>query len=383
MRVVVAPDKFKGSLTAAQVAESVALGLRTAAPDVEVLRRPVADGGDGTVDAALAAGFHAVDVMARGPTGQPGAAQYARSGDTAVIELARICGLLKLAGGVPDPLGATSLGVGDAIRHALASGCTRIVLGLGGSASTDGGAGMLVALGASIRDASGGGVPSGGGSLGAVAAVDLSALMPEAAAAELVVACDVDSPLFGPNGAAYVFGPQKGADPAQVEVLDAGLRRWAKVLAAATADSTTVIAGAAGAGAAGGVAFAAEAALGATLRPGIELVLDLVGFGTALRGADLVITGEGSLDEQTLAGKAPAGVAAAARRAGVPCIAIAGRSVLSAERLHAVGIEAVYTLTQLEPDPVRCMADASRLVARVAEIVGRDQLPGPGRSAPG
>ncbi len=240
------------------------------------------------------------------------------------------------------------------------------MLGIGGSASTDGGAGLVQALGARLLDVEGRDVGPGGAALSGVASLELSGLHPALREAEVVVASDVDNPLLGPRGAAAVYGPQKGASPADVAELDAALARWARAVHVATGVDAT---DRPGAGAAGGVGFAALAVLGATLRPGIDLVLDLVGFRAAVPAADLVITGEGSLDEQTLHGKAPAGVAAAARAAGVPAIAVAGRSLLTPADLAPTGIRAVYALTDIEPDPARCMREAGPLLERLAERV--------------
>jgi glycerate kinase len=385
MKIVVAPDKFKGSLPAAQVAAAIAAGLRSGLaragrPAAELVTIPVADGGEGTVDAAVAAGFERVPVTAAGPAGDPVRSGYARRGEVAVVELAGVCGLARRPGGPCSPraapLTASSFGAGEVLRAALDSGARRIVLGVGGSASTDGGAGLLQALGARVLDAGGElAAPMGGGALCDVAALDLSglhpALHPAGRTAELILAADVDNPLTGPDGAAEVYGPQKGASPAEVTVLASGLRRWAAVVAAATGTDWLQVPGA---GAAGGVGFAALAVLGATRRPGIELVLDLAGFETALDGADLVITGEGSLDAQSLAGKTPVGVARAAGRRGIEVVAVAGRSTLTAAELAAAGIAAVYPLSDLEPDLERSRAEAAGLLRRVGQMIARDRL---------
>ncbi len=379
MHVLVAPDKFKGSLTAAEVAAHIVIGLRRVAGGrLATDCVPVADGGDGTLDAALAAGFERVPVRASGPTGEPVDAAYARRAEMAVVELASVCGLSLLPGGRPEPLRASSFGVGEVIGAAMGAGCGRIVLGVGGSASTDGGAGMLQALGALVRDRAGAPLARGGGALREAGSLDLSGLRPAVRHTEFIVASDVNNPLYGPQGAAAVYGPQKGASPADVAVLDEGLRRWAAVVAAEGAEGARGAGRAAepGAGAAGGVGFAALAVLGAVLRPGIGLILELAGFAGKLAAADLVITGEGSLDEQTLHGKAPAGVAAAAREAGVPVIAIAGRVSLPAERLAAAGIVRAYALTDIEPDPVRCMSAAGPLLERLAGRAASDWLTG-------
>ena len=371
MKIVVAPDKFKGSLPATQVAAAIAAGLHAGRPGAEVVTIPVADGGEGTVDAAVAAGFERVPVTAAGPAGDPVRASYARRGEVAVVELAGVCGLARLPGERPAPLTASSFGAGEVLRAALEAGARRIVLGVGGSASTDGGAGLLQALGARVLDTSGEPVRPGGAGLREVAALDLTGLHRGLYPADIILAADVDNPLTGPDGAAEVYGPQKGASPAEVAALDAGLRRWAAVVAAAVGRDWSRTPGA---GAAGGVGFAALAVLGATRRPGIELVLDLAGFETALDGADLVITGEGSLDAQSLAGKTPVGVARAAARRGIAVVAVAGRSTLREAELAAAGIAAVYPLTDLEPDLERCRAEADRLLRRTGQMIARDRL---------
>jgi glycerate kinase len=350
MRVVVAPDTFKGSLPAAAVAAHLAAGLRSARPSLDVVEVPIADGGEGTLDAALAAGFER--------TGE-----YARRAETAVVELAAVCGV-TVSAGIAAPMTASSRRVGEVLRAALRDGARRVVLGVGGSTSTDGGAGMLSALGAQVLDDAGRPVGPGGAGLAGVAALDLTALDPAVHAAEIVLAGDVDNPLYGPHGAACVYAPQKGASPPDLRLLDDALRRWAGVVAGAVgADHAHD----AGAGAAGGVGFAALAVLGATRRPGIEVVLELVGFETHLAGADVVITGEGALDEQTLAGKAPAGVAAAARRAGVPVVAVCGRNDLADSSVF----DAVFALTDLTSSTEESIAGAGALLEQVGAQLAR------------
>ena len=371
--VVIAPDKFKGSLTAPEVAQAVARGIATVVPDAELRLVPVADGGDGTLDAALGGQFEAVDATASGPTGEPVETRWARDGDTAVIEMADVSGLSRLPGGTHDPMGATSRGTGEVIAAALDAGCRRIVLGIGGSACTDGGAGMVAGLGARLLGADGQPVPDGGGSLGEVATVDLTGLHRALADTEVVVACDVDSPLTGPEGAAHVFGPQKGASPDQVRELDAALTHWADVVATAIGRDER---DAPGAGAAGGVGFAALAVLGARLERGVGLVLDLIDFDNQVAGADLVVVGEGSLDEQSLRGKAPVGVAEVARGHGVEVVAVCGRREIDDAALQAAGISAAYTCTDLEPDPARSMTNAAALLERLGAQLARDHLAG-------
>ena len=378
MRVVVAPDKFKGCLPALEVARALAAGLRAVRPDADVTLLPVADGGDGTVTAALAAGYAPVVVEVEGPTGEPVRAPYAVRGDHAVVELAAACGLDLLPGGRLAPLTASTYGLGQVLRHALEHGARHVVVGLGGSASTDGGAGMLQALGARLLDADGAELARGGAALADLATLDLSGLVP-LDGTQVVVASDVDHPLLGARGAAAVFGPQKGAGTDQVRRLDAALARWADVVARATGRDVRDVPGA---GAAGGAGFGALALLGATLEPGIDLVLALAGFDAAARGATLVVTGEGSLDEQSLAGKAPVGVASAASRAGARTVAVAGRSLLAPGHAEAAGISAVYPLSDLEPDPARSIAHAAALLEVVGARIAHDWLDGPARPGP-
>ncbi|MER6027655.1 glycerate kinase [Streptomyces sp. NPDC001851] len=372
-RVLIAADKFKGSLTAVQVAERVTAGLRRVVPDLAVEALPVADGGDGTVDAAVAAGFERREVRVAGPLGQEVPAAFALRGGTAVVEMAEASGLQRLPVGVFAPLTASTYGSGELLRAALDAGARTIVFGVGGSATTDGGAGMLAALGARFLDEDGEPVPPGGGGLAGLARADLSGLDARLSTVELVLASDVDNPLTGPKGAPAVYGPQKGASPDDVETLDAALAHFAKVLEAAVGPRAAEHAAAPGAGAAGGIGYGALL-LGARFRPGIEVMLDVLGFAPALERASLVVTGEGSLDEQTLHGKAPAGVAAAARAAGKDVVAVCGRLALPEEALLRAGIGRAYPLTSVEPDVAQCIADAGPILERVAERIARDFL---------
>ncbi|WP_245770130.1 glycerate kinase [Streptomyces radiopugnans] len=373
-RVLIAADKFKGSLTAAQVAEHTAAGIRRARPGTAIEALPVADGGDGTVDAAAAAGFALRRTAVTGPLGKAVTASYALRGDTAVVEMAQASGLQKMPEGVFAPLSATTYGTGEVLLAALEAGARTVILGVGGSATTDGGAGMLTALGARFLDAGGRPLQPGGGPLRHLATADLSGLDPRLRDIEIILAGDVDNPLTGPHGAAAVYGPQKGAREADVEALDAALAHYARVLETVLGPRAAHLARRPGAGAAGGVGYAALAALDASFRPGIEVLLEVLGFAGALERADLVITGEGSLDAQTLRGKAPAGVAAAARRAGRPVVAVCGRLAIGEDELRAAGIEAAYALTDLEPDPAVCMAQAGPLLERAAERLAADRL---------
>jgi len=360
--VVLAPDKFKGSLSAPEAVAALARGLRRAVPGVRLVEHPIADGGEGTVDMVLAHGFAPVAVEVRGPTGEPVTARYALRGDTAVVEMAAAAGLGLLPSGPDDDTArtATTYGVGELLRDALDRGARRIVLGIGGSATTDGGRGMAEALGVRLD-----------------AGLDLSGLDPRVAQTEIVVACDVDNPLTGPSGAAAVYGPQKGAGPETVALLDRELEDWADLVAAATGRDLRELPGA---GAAGGLGFGAAALLGAEVRSGVELLLELSGFPEAVAGADLVIVGEGSLDEQSLRGKGPLGAAAIAARVGALVVAAAGRCTVDPGRLRAHGVDAVYPLTDLEPDPARSMARAAELLETTAERIAADRLRAPERT---
>jgi glycerate kinase len=368
MRVIVAPDKFEGSLTAGQAAQAIRAGLLRARPDAEVVGLPVGDGGAGTLEALVAAGFERVPVPASGPTGEPVAAAIAVQGHRSFVEMAEASGLKRLPGGRRAPLEATTYGTGELLRAALARGVREVVLGIGGSATTDGGAGMAAALGARLLDQAGAELPPGGAALLRLARVDTAGLDPRLRHVAVTVAADVDNPLVGPQGAAHVFGPQKGAGPDEVLLLDSALRRYARVLAA---DLGVDVADIPGAGAAGGLGAGAIAFLGARLRSGIELVLDLVGFHEAVATADLVVTGEGKLDGQSLRGKAPVGVARAATAHGVPVVALAGVVEVADRELRAAGFEEALALTDLEPDPARSIAEAAPLLEGLAERVGR------------
>lgn len=372
MRIVIAPDKFKGSLSAPEVAEAVATGLRDGLGADSILsieQVPAADGGEGTLDAAVAAGFSLLIATVTGPTGEPLEAPIAIRGSQAVIEMALASGLAVLPNGTLDAGGATSQGTGDLIRFALDQGCTNIVLGVGGSASTDGGAGLLAGLGARLLDDDGRDLPPGGAALGRLASIDLAGLDPRLSTASITLASDVDNPLLGPTGAAAVFGPQKGATASDVQNLDTALGRFVSVLATVAGPAIDEAASAPGAGAAGGVGFAALAVLNARRRPGIDVVLELTGLAEKLLDADLVITGEGSLDEQSLGGKTPMGVATAAAVANVRAIAVCGRTVLTPDQLSTAGFERTFALTDREPDVELCIANAATLLQEVGKEI--------------
>ena len=338
MRIIIAPDSFKGSLSAARAAEIMARACRRAMEGYETVCMPVADGGEGTLEAIVsAAGGEYVRCNVTGPLWQRVEADFGLidGGNTAVIEMAQASGITLAQPG--DPVNATSYGTGELIRRAINGGAKRLLVGIGGSATNDGGMGMLSALGAVFRDERGGVLRGCGGDLEKVASVDASAL-PKA---NITVICDVTNPLLGANGATYVYGPQKGAEGELKERLEAGMSNYARVMrAAGFADC-----GFSGAGAAGGVGYALGGVMGARLLPGIDAVLDAVGFERALEGADMVLTGEGRLDSQSVRyGKVPAGVARRCRAAGIPVIAIAGSLGAGAEEYLNEGMTSMETL---------------------------------------
>jgi glycerate 2-kinase len=358
--VLVCLDKFRGSLRAEQACAAVVEGVAGAGG--RAVAMPVADGGEGTVAALVRAGYDEVNVEVTGPTGEPVRAAFAVRGEQAVIEMARASGLDVLPGGVLAPLTADTYGTGELIRAALDHGCLDLVLAVGGSATTDGGAGLLRALGARVTTAAGEPVGPGGAALTGAARADLSGLDPRLAHASVTLASDVDNPLTGPDGAAAVFAPQKGATPGDVEVLERGLRRFAAVMAEEVGRD---VSGEPGAGAAGGTGFAALAAFGARRTSGADFVLGAIGVEDALRDAALVVVGEGRFDEQSLRGKAPIGVAEAARRHGVPVVVVAGDVRLTAERLREVGVVAAWSLLERAGDVDTAMGQAPALLRAV------------------
>ncbi|MEV7134034.1 glycerate kinase [Arthrobacter sp. NPDC093128] len=373
MRIVIAPDKFKGSLSAPEVARHLDAGLQAATGhNLDVIRIPVADGGEGTLDAAVGSGFTRRSALVSGPTGQPLRAEFAVRGREAVIEMAAASGLAVLPDDIKDAKNSTSLGTGELIRAALDAGCRQIILGVGGSANTDGGAGVLQGLGAELLDGEGNELPPGGAALARLDRIDFSGFDTRLDEARFVLASDVDNPLLGVEGAAAIFGPQKGATPEDIAILDAAVSHFVDVLAAEIGPRALKAADAPGAGAAGGVGYAAIAVLAATRRPGIDVVLEFSGLSDRLAGADLVITGEGSLDEQSLLGKTPMGVARAAARAGVPVVAVCGRTTLTPAQQKDSGFRQVYPLTSLEAKVEICIAEAGPLLEQLGKNIGME-----------
>ncbi len=344
MKIVIAPDSYKESLSALEVAQAIAAGFRAVFPQADCVLVPVADGGEGTVEAMVAAtGGRRETVAVSGPLGERVEAVYGLSGDgdTAVIEMAAASGLMLVPPAARDPLRTSSRGTGELIRAALDAGARHLILGIGGSATNDGGAGMVQALGARLLDAAGGELDGSGGDLARLERIDITGLDPRLADCRIEVACDVDNPLTGPRGASAVFGPQKGATPAMVRTLDANLARFARIVAR---ELGVAVAEVPGAGAAGGMGAAMLAFFGATLKPGIEIVTAAVELDRHVRDADLVITGEGRIDFQTVHGKTPIGVARVAKRHGKPVIGIAGALGAGVDAVYAHGIDAVFSV---------------------------------------
>ncbi|MCF7552276.1 glycerate kinase [Pseudonocardia sp. WMMC193] len=362
-RVLVAPDKFKGTLTAVEAAAAIADGVRDALPDARVRELPIADGGEGTVDAVVAAGGTRHTTLLAGPQGDPMPTRWASLGDQAVIELAAADGLQLLTPSRTSALTAGSGRTGELVRAALDAGFRRIVVGLGGSAGTDGGSGLLAALGARFLTADDRPVGPGGGGLSHLARVDLTGLDPRLADCELVLCCDVASPLLGPTGAAAVFGPQKGAGPDEVVALEAGLARLAAALRTATGrDATAIDWG----GAAGGVSGGLYAALDARFAPGVDYVCDLLGLDAHLADSDLVVVGEGRMDSSSLAGKAPVGVARRAAALGVPAVAVVGALRLTEGAAADAGIRAVHSAVAEAGSADRALAEPPRWLRAAA-----------------
>ncbi|MDP6453795.1 MAG: glycerate kinase [SAR202 cluster bacterium] len=381
MKIVIAPQTFKGSISALDVAKAMRDGIQMELEDAKVELVPVADGGDGTLETLVEISngeIKSADVT--GPLGEKRTAEWGAMGDghTAVIEMARTSGLAL----VPmepldrrDPLKATTYGLGEAIKAALDEGHRRFIIGIGGSATNDAGAGMAQALGISLKDAHGNELPYGGAALADLESVDLSGLDPRAQECEIMVACDVNNPLTGPEGASAIFGPQKGATAAMVAQLDDALGNFADVV---KRDIGADINDMMGAGAAGGLGGGMVAFLGAELAPGVDIVLDTVEFDKYLEGADLVLTGEGALDSQTVYNKAPIGVARRASQRSIPVIAISGTLGDGYHVVHDHGISAAtaipnapMTLETASANAAALISDATRQVMRMLKVGGR------------
>jgi len=376
MKIVIAPQEFKGSLSAVQAAQAMAEGLRRALPDATLALVPMADGGPGTVEAMVAAAENGrrMTAAAHDALGRPLAAAWGIiDEDTAVIEMAAASGLTLLTEDERDPRIASTCGTGELVRAALDAGCRRIIVGIGGSATNDGGAGMAQALGARLLDDAGQDLQPGGAALARLGRIDASGLDPRLGQCRVLAASDVFNPLCGPQGASLVYGPQKGATPAVAQELDAALRHYAQVI---ERDLGVRVLDLAGAGAAGGLGAGLVAFLGAELVPGAQLVAEAVGLRQKLAGADLALTGEGRLDAQTSFGKAPWEVARLARDCGLPVIAIAGSLAEDYRPALDETFDAVVAITPRAMSVQEAMAQGAKLVADAAEAVARLLLVG-------
>jgi glycerate 2-kinase len=372
VRVVVAPNAFKGSLTASEAAHAMALGVRDVFPEAAVIEVPVADGGDGTVDALLSAhrGTY-LTAAVDGPLGDPVQATYGliERGLTGVVELATASGLTLIPAERRDPRKTSTYGFGQLLQAARISGASKIIAGIGGSATNDGGAGMAQALGYRLLDSAGAELPRGGAALARLERIDPSGFDPAWRSVSVMVACDVTNPLTGPEGASAVYGPQKGADEAAVRELDAALAHFAEVI---EHDLGKRVADVPGAGAAGGAGAGLLAFLDASLVPGAPLVVTASGFDEKLQGADLVITGEGRVDSQTAYGKAPGEVAKRAQAARIPVLLIAGSKAPGWEALSDLGVTAVVTLDEEGDNLQQLMGDAGEMLRRATARACRD-----------
>ena len=371
MKIVIAPDSFKDSLSAQAVADAIASGLAEVWPDAELVKCPMADGGEGTVEAVLdACEGQWMSAQVSGPLGDSVSAQWGwlAQSRTAIIEMAMASGLQLLTLKQRDACLTSTEGTGQLISAALDAGAQRVILAIGGSATNDGGSGMLSALGARFLDRNDQPLPRGGRALTDLARIDLSDLDPRLANVRVEIAADVDNPLCGPTGASHIFGPQKGASPDQVLALDAALAHFADHSARTLGRD---LRGSPGSGAAGGMGFAAKAYLNASFRAGVEVVADLTGLEQALVGADLVITGEGRFDAQTLRGKTPLGVARVAQRQRIPVIVLAGTLGEGYEQLYRHGISAAFALTSGPMDLEHACREAPRLLQERARDVAR------------
>ena len=376
MKIVIAPDSYKGSIYAPEAAQAMREGVMRVLPEAEVVLVPVADGGDGTLETLVeTSGGETRAAQVTGPLGEPVRASWGAMGDgrTAVIEMARTSGLALVPAARRNPLITTTFGLGELIAKALESGYRSFILGIGGSATNDAGAGMAQALGVRLLDARGGELPYGGAALASLDRIDMSGLDPRAAESEFSVACDVTNPLTGPEGASAVYGPQKGATPETVDLLDAALAHFADVV---RRDVGVEIDRVPGSGAAGGLGGGMIAFLGGRLSAGVDIILETLAFERRLDGADLVITGEGQLDFQTVYSKAPIGVARIAGKLDIPVVAIAGSLGEGFTDVHEHGIEAASAITRTPMTLEDASGNAHDLVASAAEQAVRMMLTG-------
>jgi len=371
MKIVVAPDSFKGSISAKDAALSIKRGILKVYKDIDVVCIPMADGGEGTVQPMVdATGGKIIYTKVHGPMFREVDAFYGILGDgkTAVIEMAAASGLPLVSDDEKDPMTASTYGTGELIKHALDNDCERIIIGVGGSATNDGGQGMAKALGISFLDKQGNDIGYGGGSLDRLYSIDVSGMDERINKCEVILACDVENPLCGPTGATYVFGPQKGVKDGMLEILDKNLEHFAKTIKA-TLDID--IKDYPGAGAAGGLGGGAMAFLNAKIRKGVDIVIDMVGLEEHVKNADLVITGEGMIDYQTQYGKTPYGVSKTAKKYSVPVIALVGKIGKGSEALYDLGIDSIFSIVDGPMSLENAMVNGAKLLEDTAERVMR------------
>ncbi|PXV63405.1 glycerate kinase [Halanaerobium congolense] len=371
MRILVAPDSFKGSLTAMEAAKNIKKGINSYDSKIDVELLPMADGGEGTVQSLVdATNGEIIEKEVNGPLGNKVKAFYGLLGDqkTAVIEMAAASGLPLVPEGKKNPLKTTTYGTGELIASALDAGAQKIIIGIGGSATNDAGVGMAQALGAEILDAEGQQIDFGGGNLDKIEKINLDKLDSRLQDVEVVVACDVDNPLYGKNGAAYVYAPQKGADPEMVKILDQNLRHFNQI---AIKELNKDINKIPGAGAAGGLGAGLVAFLDAELKAGVDIVLDIIDFESYLKDVDLVITGEGMLDGQSIYGKTPVGVSRSAAKKDIPVIAIAGTLGEGVEKILDYGINSYFSIIDRPAELKEIIEESPELLANLSEQIIR------------
>lgn len=367
MKIVIAPDSFKGSATSQEIAQWIESGIHSVIPECETVIVPIGDGGEGSLNAVTQAGFKLISLDVIGPSGNSVRASFGMRADVAFVELAEASGLAQLKEKIRTPLTATSFGTGQLIKAALEHGAKKIIIAVGGSACTDAGAGALQALGARLTNNEGEEIPLGGAALLDCTTIDLQNLDPRISTVEFILASDVTNPLTGPTGAARIYAPQKGATPTEVTLLVKALEHFAHVVGGA--HSTTQ-----GAGSAGGFGFMALSFLGARFQSGIDTVLELVEFESQLSGADLVITGEGKFDAQSLNGKAPIGILNFATRYGVPVAIICGQSALNSSAKITSQFQSIHTLISVEPNKKKCIANPRPIVEKISSSIAKSLM---------
>ncbi len=367
MKIVIAPDSFKGSASSIEIAEWIEKGIHSVIPNCETVKIAIGDGGEGTLDAVITAGFIPHEIQVQGPTNKTVQSKFAMRDETALIELAQASGLSLLPGAKLEPLTATSYGTGQLIRSALDKGATRIILAVGGSACTDAGAGALQALGARLLKADGEEISLGGAALSECQEIDLSELDARIPQVEFILASDVTNPLLGENGAARIYSPQKGASVGDVEVLERALSHFSQLAGVSHINTP-------GSGAAGGFGFMAFTFLNAKPQSGIEMTLELVHFAEQLAGADLVITGEGKFDSQSLNGKAPIGILEIATQKSIPVALICGQALLNSsdeiiKKFHSIG-----ALSDVESDIEKCILEPRPIIEKISATIAKQLI---------